>query len=89
MAVLILSWIVIAFLAALFAHGLVPGDRAIDVDITVVMGTTFALAGAALANHAWGEPLWGVHAAGFAGLAGGAFFGVAAGVFGQRVRRTA
>ncbi|AKF10742.1 GlsB/YeaQ/YmgE family stress response membrane protein [Sandaracinus amylolyticus] len=86
MAVLILSWIVVAFLFALFAHALLPDDGAIDVDVTLVLGMTGALIGGALANHLVGEPLWGVHAAGFAGGAMGAIGGVATGALGQRRR---
>lgn len=88
MAVLILSWIVVAFLFALFAHGVVPDDGAIDVDVTLVMGMTGALVCGALANVAMGEAWWGFHAAGFVGGALGALVGVGAGALGQR-RRTA
>lgn len=88
MAVLILSWIVVAFLFALFAHALLPDDGAIDVDVTLVLGMAGALGCGALANHLCGEPLWGVHAGGFAGGALGATVGVLAGAIGQRRRRS-
>lgn len=87
MAVLILSWIVVAFLFALLAHALVPDDGTVDVDVTLVLGTTGALLGGALANHLWGQPIWGLHVIGFAGGALGAAVGVGAGALGQRRRR--
>lgn len=84
MAVLILSWIVVAFLFALFAHALIPDDGRLDVDVTLVLGMAGALLGSALGNHLVGEPLWGVHVAGFVGGALGASAGVALGALGQR-----
>lgn len=87
MAVLILSWIVVAFLFALCAHTLLPDDGVVDVDVTIVLGMAGALAGGALSNHLCGEPLWGVHAVGFAGGALGATLGVVSGALGQRKRR--
>lgn len=88
MAVLILSWIVVAFLFALFAHTLVPDDGVIDVDVTVVLGMTGALVCGALGNHAFDVPPWGIHVAGLAGGALGALLGVVLGAFGQRRRGT-
>ena len=87
MAVLILSWIVVAFLFALFAHALLPDDETIDIDVTLVLGMAGALCCGALANHLCGAPIWGVHGGGFAGGAAGATLGVVAGALGQRRRR--
>ncbi len=84
MAVLIITWVVLAFLFALFAHTFVPDDGRIDVDVTVVMGMTGALLGVALTNYVIDEPLLGLHAAGFVGGALGATAGVIAGALGQR-----
>ncbi|MDQ3030991.1 MAG: hypothetical protein M3Y87_01120 [Myxococcota bacterium] len=86
MAVLILSWIVVAFLFALLAHTIVPDDGSVDVDVTVVLGMTGALLLGATANHLVGQPIWGLHLAGFAGGAIGAIGGVAMGAMGQRRR---
>lgn len=88
MAILILSWIVVAFVLALFAHTVVPDDGVIDVDVTVVLGMAGALLCGALGNVAFGEPPWGVHVAGVAAGALGALVGVALGAIGQRSRRT-
>ena len=89
MAVLILSWIVVAFLFALLAHAFVPDDGSIDVDVTLVLGTTGALLGGAVANHLWGQPIWALHVVGFAGGVLGAASGVASGAIGQRRKRSA
>lgn len=89
MAVLILSWIVVAFLFALLAHALVPDDGTVDVDVTVVLGMTGALLLGATANHLFGQPIWGLHVAGFVGGAIGAVGGVGIGAMGQRRSRGA
>jgi uncharacterized membrane protein YeaQ/YmgE (transglycosylase-associated protein family) len=86
MAVLILSWIVVAFLFAILAHTFVPDDGRTDVDVTLVLGMTCALLGGAVANHLWGEPPWGIHVAGFGGGLLGALGGVGLGALGQRRR---
>jgi hypothetical protein len=85
-AVLILSWFVVAFLFALSAHTLVRDDGHVDVDVTLILGTAGALIMGAFANHAFGEPPWGMHVAGFVGGAMGALGGVGLGAIGQRRR---
>jgi hypothetical protein len=75
MAFLMLSWLVIAFLLALFARALVPNDVN-DVEADVVLGTLSALAISSFANELVGEPIYEPHPAGLAGAFTGALAGV-------------